>query len=199
MAVSDEDEYYQYFYKNWEEMYRTVSSVTDQPIESVFEVGCGSGVNLMMFRNRGVGRLGGIDYSESLVNTCRWVVDGEMLCGEAALLDTEPKYDIVMADSVFQYFSTVNYAQTVLDKMLEKAVKAVVLCEVHDLEKKEACLSYRRKIVENYDTRYEGLDKLFLSKQWVEDIARKHGKKVLFTEDVNDVYLNSDIYNAYLY
>mgnify|MGYP001128315282 CR=1 FL=1 len=71
VAVSDEQEYYQYFYDNFLRLYETLLSITNNDIQSVFEVGCGSGVNLMMFGNRGIRELGGIDYSQSLVDVCR--------------------------------------------------------------------------------------------------------------------------------
>ena len=87
-----------------------------------------------------------------------------------------------------------------MDKMIAKASKLVVLCEIHDLDKKEECLSYRKSIMEDYDSKYEGLDKLFLSKKWIGDKAAANGKRVCFTENVSDVYRNSRyIYNAYIY
>ncbi len=200
VAVSDEQEYYQYFYDNFLRLYETLLSITNNDIQSVFEVGCGSGVNLMMFGNRGIRELGGIDYSQSLVDVCRKFSGGGVFCGEADTVDTHKKYDVVMSDGVFQYFSSVDYAETVLNKMLTKASKVVMLGGVHDPDRKEEWLAYRKSLFDDYDARYEGLDKLFLSKEWIKTIAAKFGKHVTFKENGSDVYWNSRYsYDAYLY
>ena len=146
----------------------------------------------MMFQNRGVNQLGESTIRKDwLMHADVLCVGGKIICGEADSVDIEQKYGIVLSDSVFQYFPNVGYAGDVLDRMLAKASKMVVLCEIHDMEKKEDCLSYRKSIMENYNSKYEGLSKLFLSKKWIEDRAGGEGKRVCFTENVSDVYWNS--------
>lgn len=44
-------------------------------VNSVYEVGCGSGANLYLLKNRGI-QVGGIDYSRSLVDTAKKIVGG---------------------------------------------------------------------------------------------------------------------------
>lgn len=58
VAVENEDDYYQSFYNGWSEFYGKVKEFSGD-IHSVYEVGCGSGVNLYMFSQRGVSNLGG--------------------------------------------------------------------------------------------------------------------------------------------
>ena len=62
---------------------------------------------------------------------------------EADCISAEPKYDLVLADSVFQYFQNPEYGMRVLEKMWEKANKIVVITEIHDEEKSDPILLER--------------------------------------------------------
>ena len=84
--------------------------------------------------------------------------------------------------------------------MIEKSVKLTYLGEIHNKELEEELMEYRRKTIENYDERYKGLNKLFLRKDWVENIAREYNKKVIFTEVDNPEYMNGKYdFNCYIY
>lgn len=76
------------------------------------------------------------------------------MCKEADKISTEPIYDVVIADSVFQYFQSPEYGMDVLKKMWNKAEKMIVITELHDESMKEEHLNYRRQCVENYDEKY---------------------------------------------
>ncbi|MCM1251623.1 MAG: hypothetical protein NC321_02285 [Clostridium sp.] len=105
-----------------------------------------------------------------------------------------------MADSVFQYFGSLTYAEDVLNKMIKKSNKAVYVSEIHDVELKEEWLAYRRKSMEDYDRIYEGLDKLFYGREWFTDIAGKHGKQAVFTKGENPEYWNSKyVFNCFIF
>lgn len=65
VAVENEKEYYQYFYDEWLSFYKKVNEHFEN-VNSVYEVGCGSGVNLYMFAKRGICKLGGITLSHWL-------------------------------------------------------------------------------------------------------------------------------------
>jgi trans-aconitate methyltransferase len=84
-----------------------------------------SGVNLYTLQKLyDVGRVGGLDYSQSLTDTARdVVVSDDLRCCEAIDLDVTPKYDVVYSDSGFQYFQDADYGMRVLNKMWEKANK----------------------------------------------------------------------------
>lgn len=43
--------------------------------ESIYEVGCGRGANLILYRNRGK-RVGGVDYSKRFVMTAQKLMHG---------------------------------------------------------------------------------------------------------------------------
>ncbi len=200
--VRDEKEYFSNFYREWMEMYNRLTEIAKGNIHSIYEVGCGSGVNLYLFKNRIPDVvLGGIDYSEGLANMARNVTGcSDIECGSAENMDVEAHFDLVMAGAVFQYFDSLDYAGTVLDKMIQKSEKIVYISELHDLELQEEWLAYRRASMENYDQIYEGLGKLFYSREWILDIADRHGKQAVFTKCDNPEYWNSKYeFNCFIF
>ena len=200
--VRDEQSYFRAFYSSWMKMYDKLKEITHDKIRSVYEVGCGSGVNLYLFQNRiRDGVLGGIDYSSGLIDLANDVLpDQNLVCGDAEQMDTETKYDLVMADSVFQYFGSQEYAESILNKMISKADKAVYLSEIHDIKLREEWLEYRRRSMENYDQIYHGLDKMFYSRDWLTNIAEKRGRQAVFFKSENPEYWNSRyVFNCFIF
>lgn len=202
VSVHDEEKYFRAFYNDWSEMCKRVNEIAQNDIKSVYEVGCGSGVNLYLFQNRiKEAVLGGIDYSRGMTDIAKNVISStDLVCGSADNIDVQKKYDLVMADSVFQYFSGEEYAEDVLHKMIMKSNKIVYISEIHDVNLKEEWLAYRRQSMENYDQVYEGLDKIIYSKEWIVDIAKKHNRQVIFTKSDNPEYWNSRyIFNCFIF
>ncbi len=189
VAVENEEKYYQGFYNEFQRFFDAYGD----SVKSVYEVGCGSGVNLFLFKNRIKDvKLGGIDYSESLLNQAAKIGGGDdFICGEASDMPTEPKYDLVWSEGVFEYFSSTEYAATVLRKMITKSNKAVILLGVYDKDKEQELMDHKRAIIPDYDKKYEGLPKRFYSKSWVEEIAGEFGKKVIFSLPDNPEYWNA--------
>ncbi|MGN7478787.1 methyltransferase [Solibacillus silvestris] len=166
---------------------------------SVFEVGCGSGANLLLFDKNLT--LGGLDYSQSLIETANQVVNlQEMQLGEAKDLDSSLKYDILYSNSVFSYFPDLKYAEDVLNKIYEKTIKAIVIIDIHNIDYEEDYLNYRRSIIKNYDELYKGLNKLFYSKKFFEEFALKNNMKIEFAESTMKGYWNNKfVFNCYMY
>lgn len=182
-------------------MYEQLINITEHGINSIYEVGCGSGVNLFLFHNRiSDAVLGGIDYSEGLISLAKNILPcADLFCGDAESMNTDIKYDFVMADSVFQYFGSLDYAQNILNKMICKSNKVVYISEIHDITLRTEWLEYRRRSLDNYDQIYEGLDKMFYSKDWLSDIAKKHNKRTIFTNSKNPEYWNSKyVFNCFI-
>ena len=118
---------------------------------------------------------------------------------EADCISADPKYELVLADSVFQYFQNVEYGMRILKKMWEKANKAVVIIEIHDEEKKEEHMNYRRQCVEDYDKKYKGLDKTFYTKEMFVNFADQVGAKCLIVRPENELYWNNKyVFDCYL-
>ncbi|MDE7313645.1 MAG: class I SAM-dependent methyltransferase [Eubacterium sp.] len=195
--------YYEGFYEEWKRMNEKIHKKI--PVfESVYEVGCGSGVNLYLYHElMGIDKLGGIDYSLPLISIAGQVFQGkdiDLENGEAACLEIFPQYDIVLSEAAFIYFPDVHYGMEVLARMYEKAKKAVVIKEVFDLAKKEACMKVRRGSVENYDEKYKNLDKTFYAKEMFLKFAEDRGCECMIVEPELTFYWNNDyVFDAYLY
>jgi hypothetical protein len=48
-----------------------------------------------------------------------------------------------------------EYAKEVLEKMNQKANKAIMVTEVYDKSKEEECINYRKSQIENYEEKYK--------------------------------------------
>lgn len=200
VAIDNEEMYFKAFYEEWMGFYDRIQNLCGNGLENVYEVGCGSGVNLYMFENRNVVG-GGCDYSQSMIETAKNNVRSrDLACCEASEINISPQYDVVMSESVFQYFESLEYADKVIRKMVEKSRQLVYIGEIHNKEYEEQLMEYRRKIIDNYDTKYAGLSKLFFEKSWFENIACSYGRSISFSEVDNPEYINGRyLFNCYIY
>ena len=190
VSVEDAEAYFRRFYDMTIKMWEHIQS--EETIHSVYEVGCGSGPNLYLLQNRGM-RVGGIDFSASLSDIARQIVkeSDSIRTDEAINLDTDEKYDVVFSDGVFAYFSDETYGLKVLEKMYEKASKVVMVSEEFDKSMKQECEDYRRKMLEGYEERYRGLDKVFYEKDMFRRFAEERQCRIEFENVENEYYWNS--------
>lgn len=186
--------------RQYEDIKQRLAKNAPSPVKSVYEFGCGSGANLLLFENDGF-TCGGIDYSSSLIDIAKKVLkSGDITCGEAINAETEPKYDCILANSVISYFPNTDYTLSVLEKMYEKANYSIGLIDVHNIEKRDDFIAFRRRTIENFDEKYANLDKLFYSKQLFSDFAKKHGLKAEFSESAVENYWNNEfVFNVFMY
>ena len=162
-----------------------------QPGDTIFDVGCGAGAFLYPLVHQFRHRVGGIDYSEGLVETARRAMPGmQFSVAEASLLDEDERYDFVVAHSTFQYFPTLDYAGTVLRRMMNKARKAVAVLDVSDAARRDDLESLRRGSLPDgeYEQRYSGLDHLYYDRSWFEEFARAAGARVEVFEQAIPTY-----------
>jgi len=153
-----------------------------QPQDSIYEVGCGCGAVLYIHSLFG-NRVAGSDYSQSQIERAKkYCPQGQFECSEANAIPIEPKFDFVLANGVFLYFPDYGYAETVIEKMLQKARKAVYVEAVPDAAKKKEAIWFKKKAIgeEEYYRRHVegGLAHLYYEKAWFEEIGRKHGAEV---------------------
>ena len=99
--TQDVQGYYEAFFRQWECMAQRIETGCAGTIGSLYEIGCGSGVNLYLFSTlKHVAVLGGLDYSKNLIRIAQSVVtEADVGCEEALRVPTEPRYDVVLADS----------------------------------------------------------------------------------------------------
>lgn len=186
--------------KQYEDIKQRLAKNSPNPLKSVYEFGCGSGANLLLFEHDGF-TCGGIDYSRALVDIAERVLKStDITCGEAINAEAEPKYDCVLSNSVISYFSDTEYALGVFEKMLQKTNYSIGLIDVYNIDKQDDFLAYRRANVENYDEKYRDLNKLFYSKKLFQDFAEKNGLKIEFSESTVENYWNNEfVFNVFFY
>ena len=84
--------------------------------------------------------------------------------------------------------------------MLEKTTGAIGLIDLHDIDKKEDFLAYRRATIPDYDERYKGLGKFFYRRAFFEDFARIHNLHVDFPAIEMEGYWNTPfVFNVFMY
>ncbi len=156
--------------------------------DSIYEVGCGSGAFLYPFYEAGH-KVGGLDYSPSLVEFCRRVMEGfDFRLGEAVELDEDDKYDFVVSSGVFHYFPDAFYASTVVAKMISKANKAVIITDVPDAAFKEDAERARRDALPpgEYERRYRSLKHLYFDKGLFCRVGSQYNCRVtIFNQNMN--------------
>lgn len=182
------------------EMENWLSGKGKKEIKSIYEVGCGSGANLFLFEQDGIA-CGGLDYSETLIESAKKVLQSnDLSCREAIDTPVSPQYDAVLSNSVFSYFKDEEYAYDVLEKMYQKTAYSIGLIDIHDAEKEEAFITYRKTIIPDYEERYKNLPKFFYRKEFFEKFAKEHQMDICFTDSHMKGYWNNEfIFNCYMY
>lgn len=169
-------------------------------ITSIYEVGCGSGANLFLMEKNGL-ITGGIDYSEALIGVARRVLkSNDIESGEAIAVPALPLYDSVFAVDVFSYFEDRVYAVKVMEKMLLKSRYSIGIVSVHDKEKEDEMMEFRRKSIPEYDKRYKNLPKLCYSKDFFRDFAQKYNLNIVFKDsNIGGYWNNKYLFDCYMY
>jgi SAM-dependent methyltransferase len=155
------------------------------PTSSIFEVGCGAGAFLLPFQEAGC-LVGGLDLSPSLIGIARNALPGaELALGQATALNPLPPYDMVVSCGVFHYFPSLAYARDVLGLMLRKARYAIAVLDVPDAARRKAALAMRRGRMgcATYEQRYDGLDHLFIAREWIQSTLIEFGARKIIIRD----------------
>lgn len=169
-------------------------------VGSIYEVGCGSGANLYILERKGF-KCGGIDYSSSLLNNAQEVLCSvDLTCDDALAIPEMPQYDAILSNGVFSYFDNEQYTWNVLEKMYKKARFSIALTELHDIDKKDEFISFRKNIIKDYDERYKNLPKLFYSKDFFRKFAEEHNMDIEIEKYDMPGYWNNDFcFYCYMY
>jgi SAM-dependent methyltransferase len=139
--------------------------------DTIFEIGCGSGAFLYPLYLR-KNLVEGIDYSANLLDLARkFMPENNFTCEDAAAIKLNKTYDVVLSHSVFQYFHDLNQAEMVLKTMNRLAKRKIAILDVNDMENKQFVEEGFSE--EDYKRKYLGLDHLFYSKEWFEELGQK--------------------------
>lgn len=199
VSIDDPEKYYRCFYQSAIEMWEGL--IKTREISSVYEIGCGSGANLFLLQQRGL-TTGGIDYSENLARIAGEILRNEdsITIGEAVNMPVFDRYDVVFSDGVFAYFPSEEYGLSVLEKMYEKARKAVIVSEIFDKSLQDECERHRREMISDYDEKYTGLGKTFYDIDMFRNFAERHHCRIEFGSVDNPYYWNSSyLFNCYFF
>jgi trans-aconitate methyltransferase len=172
---------------NWLEYVGELSKKINLEIsDTVFDVGCGSGAFLfpLSMNNHEVG---GVDYSQPLIDLANIFFKSDAFTvNEAINIDIKKKFDIVISHSVFHYFKDLEYAREVVISMMQKSKRKMAFLDINDKSKKDKYHSIRMKCMNKveYKEKYKGLNHMFYSKGWFEDIAQEFNLKCeIFDQD----------------
>ena len=188
-------------YEDYREFWKHVNKQFNiNESSSFYEVGCGAGLSLKILHDDMDHKVGGSDYAENSILTAdAWSISDDIKCLEASDVSSTPKYDYVVAFSVFHYFHDLEYAEDVTKIMLEKSNKGVGIFDICDEEKKEIYVATRKADDPNYEERYAGLDHLFIHKNFWIHFARENDLSIYIEDQHIPNYKNSKLrYNIYL-
>jgi len=151
------------------------------PDDSLLEVGCGAGLFLLPFAQKGV-KVGGVDYSQTLVEIAKAVLPGgsRLRHAEANRLPfAAASFDHAASNGVFLYFPNWAYAEEALDEILRvlKPGGRCLITDLNDRSKKALAERLRRKNlgVKKYRQMYRGLHHLYYRPEWFARYARERG------------------------
>jgi len=188
--------------KDWLQYINSISDILDiQNTDSIYEIGCGSGALLYPFYENGH-TVGGLDYSEKLLQLARKCMKNmhfDFLSAEN--MDTTIKYDIIISNSVFQYFTTKEYAKDIVVKMIHKSNGKVAILDLNDSSKKKQAESIRQGTLskEEYVKKYKDLHQMYYEKTWFEKIALENGYHIKIWDQNIGNYKNSAYrFNVYM-
>ena len=171
-----------------------ISEINIDKNYSIYDIGCGSGAFLYPFYQAGH-EVGGIDFSECLLKKALEVMENmDFQVKEAIEVNTEVKYDLVVSNSVFQYFPHINYAEEVVLKMINKSRRFVMVLDIPDSIKKIESETFRRGSlsVGEYENKYRELNHLYYDKDWFKNLAEKNSCTVNIFDQKIEAYGNSN-------
>tara|TARA_B100001250_G_C19813324_1_gene796900 strand:- start:3719 stop:4396 length:678 start_codon:yes stop_codon:yes gene_type:complete len=156
-------------------------------LDSIYEIGCGAGAFLKIFYDLDH-EVSGSDYSKNLLKVIKEIMPNAFFKNEHAnKINTEKKYDIVLANSVFQYFPNYSYADKVLDNMLNKCKKKILILDINDYSKKNEMI-FLKKEIQPGKINKKYIKHQFYDKNYFEKIALKYGLLIdIFPQNINNI------------
>jgi trans-aconitate methyltransferase len=163
--------------------------------DNIYDIGCGSGafVYPLYLRNHIVG---GLDYSTVLIDLANTIMPScDFSSIEAINMDTTQPYNVVVSHSVFHYFKNLDYAKSVISKMVEKSTNKIAIFDINDESKKEDYHKLRMANMnkDEYEEKYKGLEHMFYSKEWFKKLAKEFNLKITIFDQSFINYSNSKL------
>jgi len=113
--------------------------------------------------------------------------------------ELDGRADVVLANSVFQYFDSLKVAEVVLLKMFDMAHSMVAVLNVPDVmtDVEEIEASRNALPVNVYEEMYNGLKHLYIERNWFVMMGKRAGWKVrVFSQQIPNYGKNGFRYNV---
>lgn len=160
-----------------------IENLNIQKESKVCEVGCGCGALLYTIHRLSNSQVYGFDYSAALISTARSLQIGLFEVSDAT---TNPfnsiKFTHLISHSVFQYFPSHDYAETVIREMVNSVISggSIAILDLNDVQHESEYHHKRRATFKNpaeYDKKYRNLNHLFFNKELVLSFLTELGVK----------------------
>lgn len=149
--------------------------------KDVLEVGCGTGPFLYLFYENG-SNVYGIDTSEEAIACCKANMPrGHFKLTQADAIDFNKKFDVILSNSVFQYFDDISYAYKVILSILKllKPNGICIITDLFDIKKKDEYIKFRKKEAgltdKQWEQRYASVKHIYYDKdklkRFIEDLG----------------------------
>jgi len=173
--------------------------------ERVCEIGCGAGAFLVPLYQAGFSHLWGLDYSPAHVTHCRRAIPGgNFVAAEAAHVPFSAGFfDVEICNSVFQYFTTLEYADRVVQEIARTTRDngRTLILDVNDADKRDEFEARRHAVLSpgEYDRLYQNASHLFYEREWWYSNADRWGMSVEISDQAVEGYGNAEYrYNVLL-
>jgi len=165
-------------------------------LKSCLEFGCGSGLMLYLLPNS-ISK-SGIDYSNKLIEIAKkFNPEADFKVQNVKFFNTTKKFDLVFANSVFQYFDDEKSANKVLKKMISLSNKYIIIMDIIDKDHLDDYLFMRKKTINDDQKDYKHLA---LRKSFFNLIAKENNLDIEFIKNQNNLNENSKYrYNIILF
>ena len=120
-----------------DESYTEFLSYVEQlifPCDSIAEFGCGNGANLYYFSKRYQMPVVGCDISLDLITLAKQLIPDSVFTVGNRFEADDCAVDYCISNSVFQYFPSDEYAQSVIDEMLRISRKGILITDIKSKE-----------------------------------------------------------------
>ncbi|WDF52837.1 amino acid adenylation domain-containing protein [Paenibacillus sp. KACC 21273] len=192
--------------KEMEEFTENISTKLDPFLTSktkVLEIGCASGLSMYQIAPK-VGSYFGTDLSSSIIEQNKQFITSEGIenitldCLQAHEIDQlkEKDFDIIILNSVIQYFPGLNYLKDVIKKALSLLSKdgIVFIGDIMDLDLKDELIASMLTFQENnpelkHKIKTDFSNELFLSKNYFNDIQ-------IDMPEIEEIELSQKIYTV---
>ena len=162
---------------------------------SILEIGCGSGALLKVLEPFS-SQLTGVDYSAKQIATCRLALpNGSFSIGEAKDIDfAAQSFDLILSNSVFQYFPDLAYTKEVLNKMLAclKNGGVGVVLDLADIEYKDAYLAWKKRELGEKTLATSHPTQMYFSTLFFKEFAEKNTLKFQIEKQNISGYNNTE-------